>query len=304
MSIPDFQSIMLPLLQEISYDKEYPIREIIERLAKKFNLTSEDRKVLLPSGQQFVFDNRVGWARTYLYKAGLLEVPKRGIIRITERGKEVLNKKLNKIDVRFLYQFEEFRKFHEYKKPLKEDQQPLPEVEETFSPEEKIEKAYNFYNNSLITDILKLIYKLSPQAFEKLVVEVLVKMGYGGAFEDAAQIIGGTGDEGIDGLIKQDPLGLDVIYIQAKRWEAHVGRPELHKFVGALQGKHAQKGVFITTSDFTKDAIDYVKGLGGSKIILINGETLAKLMIKYNVGLTTTRVFEVKRIDQDYFEEY
>lgn len=301
MAIPDYQSIMLPLLQEISDGKEYLIRDVIEKLAKKFNLTPDERKKLLPSGQQFIFDNRVSWAKTYLFKAGLLDVPKRGIVKITEKGKQVLNQKINKIDNTFLMQFEEFRKFYEYKK-TKEQNQTIILDEEKLSPEELIENAYNSYNNNLVSEILDLIHKISPKVFEKLVVEVLVNMGYGGTFEDAAQVIGGTADEGIDGIIKQDPLGLDVIYIQAKRWETNIGRQELQKFVGALQGKHAQKGVFITSSDFTKDAIDYVKNLS-SKVILINGETLAKMMIKYNVGVTTKRAFEVKKIDHDYFEE-
>lgn len=310
VSIPIVRSIMLPLLQEVADGKEYSLKDICERLARKFNLTPEEQNKLLPSGQT-VFGNRVGWARTYLCKAGLLSAPRKGTIKITEKGKEVLRLGLNKLDDKFLaQQSEEFKAFIGKaggKKTPERDRlssgELIKDERETLPPEELIEEAYNFYNETLISNILDSIRKTTPGGFEKLVIDVLVKMGYGGAFEEAAKVIGRPGDEGIDGVIKQDPLGLDVIYVQAKRWETNIGRQELQKFVGALQGKHAHKGVFITTSDFTEDAKDYVKNLGGNKIVLIDGETLGKLMIKYNVGVTTSKTYEIKKIDSDYFNE-
>jgi restriction system protein len=303
MSIPDFQTIMLPLLQFISDRQEHSLRESIEFLAVHFKLTEEERKERLPSGQQAVFDNRVGWARTYLMKAGLLEAPRRGYFKITDRGLKVLEKKPQFINVPFLKQFPEFLEFHSSKQSS--DTTIGTDVtvsSDSRTPAEVLEYSYETIRKELASEILSRLKTGSPQFFEKVVVELLVKMGYGGSRTDAGQAVGKSGDGGIDGIIKEDRLGLDVIYIQAKRWDGAVGRPEIQKFVGALQGQKAKKGVFITTSTFTKEARDYVTVID-NKVVLIDGEQLAQLMIDYNLGVFTAAVYEVKKIDSDYFSE-
>jgi len=272
MAIPDYQSLMLPVLEEISDIKEYKIRDIIEALAKKFHLTEEERKELLPSGQQPIFDNRVAWAKTYLKKAGLLESPKRALIVISPRGLDVLKQKPAKINVKFLKQFPEFIEFQSAKKEDSENGGDESTEDVQATPEETFEKAYLQIRKSLAEELLNRVLKLSPAFFERLVVDLLVKMGYGGSIKDAGKAIGKSGDEGIDGTIKEDKLGLDIIYIQAKRWQPGniVGRPEIHKFIGALAGQGAKKGIFITTSTFTKDAQEYVPK-NETKIVLIDG---------------------------------
>lgn len=303
MAIPDFQRIMLPLLKFAADQQEHPKREAIECLAKQFNLTVEERKELLPSGQQMVFDNRVGWAITYLKKAGLLESPKRSFFRITQRGVEILKQNPPEINVKFLKQFPEFI---EFKEGPKEDKKEtiISEVEETTqeTPEETLENSYQKIRQYLAQDLLIQVKNCSPNFFEKLVIELLVKMGYGGSRKDAGEAIGKRGDEGIDGIIKEDKLGLDTIYLQAKRWESTVGRPEIQKFAGALQMQQARKGVFITTSNFSKDALEGVSKIP-SKIILIDGERLAQLMIDNNVGVSSINSYEIKKINTDYFTE-
>jgi restriction system protein len=298
MAIPDYQSIMLPLLKLAGDRKEHSLREAIEALADEFKLTDEERKELLPSGRQATFDNRVGWARTYMKKAGLLESMKRGYFEITERGLDVLRQNPREIDNAFLRQFPEFIEFQtpQDKKRIEQD------VGDTQTPEEEIEAAYQGVRQELTTELLQTIKSCSPSFFEHLVVDLLVKMGYGGTRKDAGQAIGGSGDGGIDGIIKEDRLGLDIVYIQAKRWDSPVGRPEIQKFAGALQGQRARKGIFITTSAFTQSAQDYVSRID-SKIVLIDGDTLAQLMIDYNIGVTTVTSYELKRVDTDYFTE-
>lgn len=299
MSIPDYQSIMLPLLNLIADQKEHSLRETIEVLAERFKLSDDDRKEFLPSGQQAIFDNRVGWARTYLKKAGLVETTRRGYFRITKRGLEVLAKKPGEINAAFLKQFPEFIEFQN----LKRDQQRNEEEEDLEkTPEESIEGAHQIIKQKLAAELLQNIKSISPSFFEKLVIDLLVKMGYGGTRKEAGKAVGRSGDEGIDGIINEDRLGLDIVYIQAKRWEGVVGRPEIQKFVGALQGQRSQKGIFITTSTFTKDAIEYASRID-SKIVLIDGDTLAQLMIDHNVGVSPMAVYEIKRIDFDYFTE-
>jgi len=303
MAIPDYQSIMLPLLKLVSDGQEYYLRDIIEKLADEFKLSEKERKELLPSGQQSIFSNRVGWARTYLKQAGLLEATRRGYIRITERGKQVLSQNPKYIDVKFLEQFPEFLEFRQRRRDKNEEKEKIKKEDIPLeTPEELLEIAYQKIRNELANEILKQIKKCSPSFFEKLVVDLLVKMGYGGTRKDAGKAIGKTKDGGIDGIIKEDRLGLDIIYIQAKRWEGIVGRPEIQKFAGALQGQRAKKGIFITTSAFTEDAKEYVSKID-SKIILIDGETLAQLMIDYNVGVFPVRTYEIKKIDIDYFSE-
>jgi len=299
MAIPGYQDLMLPLLKLVSDGKEYSLREIIERLAEEFNLSEEDRNEFLPSGQQRVFDNRVNWAKTYLLKAGLLESPKRGYIKISKAGKQFLvdNPNLNKLTKEDLMQFESFREFIS-----RGNKKNMVLHIDSETPTEIIEQKIQEVNEALADELLRKIKGSSPKFFEKLVIDLLLKMGYGGSEKEMAEVVGKSGDEGIDGTIKEDKLGLDVIYIQAKRWEGPVGRPEIQKFVGALAGKKAKKGVFFTTSTFTDEAKDYVSHLE-QKVVLIDGNKSADLMIKYNVGVSVERVIEIKRIDSDYFEE-
>jgi restriction system protein len=300
MAIPDYQSCMLPLLEFYSDGQNHNFREAVEALAKEFSLTDKERREMLPSGQQEIFDNRIGWARTYMKKAGLIEAPKRGVNRISTRGMDVLKQKPQRIDVNYLTQFKEFQDFRALRHTKVEEVSETQMNDKT--PEESLEIAYQRIRNDLASDLLQRLKACSPAFFERLVVEVIVKMGYGGTRQDAGKAIGKSGDGGIDGIIKEDKLGLDAIYIQAKRWENTVGRPEIQKFVGALTGLRAKKGLFITTSNFSSDSEDYVSRID-AKVVLIDGETLAQLMIEYNVGVSTVNVYEVKKVDSDYFSE-
>jgi restriction system protein len=301
--IPDYQSIMLPLLEFISDGKEYKMRNVTDELAIKFGVTEEEQKELLPSGVAPVFYNRTAWAKTYLKKAGLIDSPKQGIVVISKRGLDVLKKKPSSINVQFLKQFSEFVEFQTSKRE-DEIETETSEEQSIQTPEESLETAYQKIRKSLASELINKVVELSPAFFEKLVVELLVKMGYGGSLKDAGKAMGKSGDEGIDGTIKEDKLGLDIIYIQAKRWKPGnvVGRPELQKFVGALAGQGAKKGIFITTSNFTKEAIEYTPR-NETKIVLIDGHQLAQLMIDYNLGCTSQQTYEVKKIDSDYFGE-
>lgn len=301
MAIPDYQSIMLPLLTFAADGPEHSLREAIEGLAEKFGLADTERKELLPSGQQPTFDNRVAWARTYMSKAGLLEATRRGYFRITQRGKDVLVKSPSKINVNFLEQFPEFIEFRSKRRERDETTESI-ETENLQTPGELLETAYQKLREDLSAELLKIVKECSAAFFERLVIDLLVRMGYGGTRKEAGKAIGRSGDEGIDGIINEDRLGLDVVYIQAKRWQGPVGRPEIQKFAGALQGHRARKGIFITTSSFTKDAEDYVDKID-SKIVLIDGEQLAQLMIDHNVGVAPVGSYETKRIDSDYFIE-
>lgn len=280
------------------------MRDVTDSLASLLGVTEDEKKELLPSGAAPVFYNRTAWAKTYLKKAGLLDSPKQGIITITKRGIDVLKRNPNSIDVKYLKQFSEFVDFQTTKR---EDDYNITEpIDETSieTPEEALETAYQKIRKSLASDILNKVTTLPPAFFERLVVELLVKMGYGGSIKDAGRAIGKSGDEGIDGTIKEDKLGLDIIYIQAKRWQPGnvVGRPELQKFVGALAGQGAKKGIFITTSSFTREALDY-SPKNETKIVLIDGQQLAQFMIDYDLGVTSVNKYEVKRMDSDYFAE-
>jgi restriction system protein len=298
MSIPDYQTLMLPLLLFLGDGKEHPLGEAVDALATEFGLTEDERQQLLPSGTSTIIGNRVGWARTYLKKAGLLDSAKRGVIRLTERGTQVLKKKPVRIDVKFLERYPEFVEFR-----TRHSQPQAASSEATAAtPEEALEDAHERLQASLESDLLQRVKTASPAFFERLVVDLLVRMGYGGSFRDAGQAIGKSGDGGIDGIIKEDRLGLDVIYMQAKRWEAAVGRPEIQKFAGALQGHRAKKGVFITTSSFSRDAFEFVERID-SKIVLIDGPTLARFMVDHGVGVSLVIEYQVKRIDSDYFTE-
>lgn len=304
MELPAYQTFMLPLLRMCADDGEHRFRDLVEQVSDEFNLTPAQRRELLPSGHQPIVHNRIGWAKTYLKKAGLLEYPRRGSVTVTSRGKEVLAQNPKAINVKFLKQFEEFGEFHKAARDKGVSVETAEEdgVEDV-SPEESLENAYQRLREDLVGEILDTVKACSPDFFERLVVEVLVAMGYGGSLREAGESVGKSGDGGIDGIIREDKLGLDVIYIQAKRWNDNtVGRPEVQKFVGALQGRRARKGVFITTARFSKEAIEFASNLE-SKVILIDGHELARLMIDFDVGVTKKATYEVKRLDADYFSE-
>jgi len=301
MAIPDYQTLMLPLQRVAGDQQEHSLREVIDQLSEEFGLTEEERKELLPSGQQEIVANRVAWARTYMGKAGLLESTRRGYFKITDRGLKVLKKNPDRIDVKFLEQFEEFRQFRALRH-TKSEEQEIEEETHKRTPEEALESAYKQLRDNLANELLQQIKSCSPGLFEKIVVELLVKMGYGGSRQDAGRAIGRSRDEGIDGIIKEDRLGLDIIYIQAKRWENTVGRPEVQKFAGALQGQRARKGIMISTSVFSQEAQDYASRID-SKIVLIDGEQVAQLMIDHSLGVSPMAAYEIKKIDTDYFTE-
>jgi restriction system protein len=304
MAVPDFQTIMLPLIQMMSNKQEYSLTEMVDYLAKKFQLSEDDIAEQIPSGRQRRFYNRVAWATTHLKKAAVIENTQRGVFRLTERGADLLTQNLAKIDLSILRKYPEFIEFRNAKKT---DEQKvlmldIPVLESIKTPDELLYETYRTIRDALAAEILDKVKTCTPPFFERLVVELLVKMGYGGTLQDAGQAVGKSGDGGIDGIIKEDRLGLDVIYLQAKRWEATVGRPDLQAFAGALLGKQARKGVFITTSNFSSGAKSYVDTIT-SNIILIDGEQLAELMIDYNVGVSVAATYEIKRIDSDYFIE-
>ncbi|WP_434347868.1 restriction endonuclease [Myxococcus virescens] len=301
MPIPDFQSAMLPVLRLAQDGKDHTLREAVEAIAVEFKVTDAESNEMLPSGRQRKLHNRVGWAKTYLQKAGLLEANGRGRFRITPRGREALQNKLSRIDLKFLARFPEYNAFVALRHDaadVEPSTSPLPATSET--PEEILEDSYQELRKRLADELLERIKACDPRFFEKLVVDLLVAMGYGGSRRDAGQAVGQSGDEGIDGIIKEDRLGLDVVYIQAKRWAKNVGRPVVQEFTGSLEGQRARKGVLITTSDFSRDARDYVKQIE-KKIVLINGVELAKLMIDHGVGVTEVATYTVKKLDLDYF---
>jgi restriction system protein len=296
---------MLPLLQHLSDQKEHSMKDVVAALAKEFKLTEEDLAQLLPSGRTPLFYNRVGWSRLHLKKAGLVEDPERGLVKITPQGMEALSQNPRQFDKKFLLQYPSYKKaVDESRERYKAKSLAVVDNEKVdeSTPEEALEASFAELQEGLATEILDSIMKCSAAFFERLVIDVIVKMGYGGSRREAGQAIGRAGDEGIDGIIKEDKLGLDIIYIQAKRWQGTVGRPEIQKFAGALLGQKAKKGIFITTSSFSGDAVNYVKNLD-SKIILIDGRHLADLMIEYNVGVNPVATYEIKKVDSDYFIE-
>jgi len=299
MPIPDYQTLMLPLLRCFADGKEHSIQDLVNTLAREFSLSPEELRELLPSGKQTVFYSRVGWAKTYLVKARLIDKVRRSHYVITRRGREVLNENPSEIKNEFLAQFPEFAEFRR-REVQKETQSKKGICKEEKTPEEVLEEAYAELRDSLAQELLDIVRQSTPAFFERLVVELLVRMGYGGSHREAARAVGQVGDEGIDGIIDQDRLGLDTIYIQAKKWDQCVGRPEIQKFVGALAGKRAKKGVFITTSSFSQEAVRYVSTIE-AKIVLIDGKRLAELMIDYGVGVTTVTTYQLKRVDSDYF---
>jgi restriction system protein len=303
MAIPDYETLMLPVLQYVSDGKEHPLKEITISMADSFKLTPEEREQRIPSGQSTYIQNRTGWAKTYLKKAGLLASPKRGLIQITDRGREVLSRKPVRIDGAFLEQFQEFKDF-QARSTTQQEAEPVqtPSIERQ-TPEETIEQSYMALRSQLADELLEQIKGCTSDFFERLVVDVIVAMGYGGTQRDAARATQRSNDGGIDGIIKQDRLGLDTIYIQAKKWDESrpIHRPEIQKFAGALQGVRARKGIFITTSSFSDGAREYVATID-SKIVLIDGTELAQLMIDHGIGVTPHQTYEIKKLDSDYFE--
>lgn len=297
MAVPDYQELMLPLLKLAAADGDHLLSEATDRLADEFRLAGAEREELLPSGRQPRFHNRVSWARTYLVKAGLLQSSGRGRFRITSRGRAALDAGPKRIDNEYLNQFPEFR---EFKKRSPQPPAPSPSPEQT--PEEALEEIYLSLRRELAQDLLERIKRCSPRFFERLVVDLLVAMGYGGSRQDAGRAVGQSGDGGIDGVIKEDKLGLDAVYIQAKRWEGVVRSPVVQTFAGSLEGQRARKGVLITTSQFSQAARDYVDKIE-KKIVLIDGNELASLMVEHNVGVTEVAAYSVKRVDVDYFDE-
>nr|WP_196796883.1 restriction endonuclease [Sporosarcina sp. P33] len=305
MSMPGYQEFMYPFLKCLADREEHTLQEMYQTLADHFNLNEKEKEAMLPSGNQLVFHNRIGWARTYLKKAGLLENVRRATFVITEDGEKVLSDpSITKIDNRFLMRYETFRKF----KSPKEDQGETsldPDVidpDNDKTPREILEDSYKLLKEETKDELLAKILECSPLFFERLVVKLFVAMGYGGSVEDAGRAIGKSGDEGIDGIIKEDTLGLDMIYIQAKRWQNSVHRPEIQKFVGSLEGQRAKKGIFITTSEFSKGAREYIRFID-KKIVLIDGSQLTDLMFTYDIGVSNQETYITKQIDLDYFEQ-
>jgi len=304
MAIPDYETIMRPLLESCADGENHRVRDLAEVLAETFKLAPAERAELLPSGT-VKFVSRVGWAKTYLKQAGLLEQPGRAMVRITARGKEALHS-AERIDNTYLSRFAEFRAFkdrsHTAQRPS--DAASASAFEEVVTPQEALQQAFDELRGSLVNDVLDALLHASPAFFERAVVDLLRAMGYGGSVEDASALLGGPGDGGVDGAIKEDTLGLDTVYVQAKKWAEGrtVGDREIRDFIGALQLQRARKGVFFTTSDFTKSARDSATR-SESRVVLINGKKLAELMVDYKVGVSVTSTLELKRLDSDYFEE-
>jgi restriction system protein len=308
MPMPTHEDAMLPVLQILRGGGQHHRRALADAMADHFSLSAAEREALLPSGKMPVIRSRTGWALSYMKQAGLVRSPKRGWYEITPLGIEALAAAPKRIDNDYLMRFEGFREFRERSKsPTDEGGSPEPKPKEggdvsPIPPDEALEAAYGRLRTAIEAELLDTVRTVTPGFFEQLVVDLLVRMGYGGNRDEAARAIGKSGDEGIDGVIDEDRLGLDVIYIQAKRWEAAIGRPEIQKFAGALQGQRSNKGIFITTSTFTRDAEDYARRIG-SRIVLIDGRRLASLMFEHDVGVTPRRSFTTKVLDSDYFEE-
>ena len=317
MAIPKYDEMYQEFLEALSDGELHKIGEIRDTLARVFNVSAEERKELLPSGKQPLFNNRVNWTSSYLKQAGLIKNSARGVYHITESGKRALAAHVSQIDNNFLMSFDSFKEFLSRSSPSTTDSDVVTSVTKinhsfaqqpgtsSESPQDILDEAYNKIKATLIEDVLSEIMKQSPTFFEHLVVYLLTRMGYGGSLKGAGTVTRSTGDEGIDGIIREDKLGFNLIYIQAKRWDRNstVGRPDLQKFVGALAGQGATKGLFITTAQFTKEAVEYANKQHTTKIILIDGISLAELMIEYNVGVSVEATYSIKRIDSDFFDD-
>jgi restriction system protein len=304
MSVPDYQTLMRPVLEVLVDGGERAAPAIRTMVAERLRLSESDLRDLVPSGQKPLFHDRVSWAISYLKQAGLLERPRRGVYRLSSRGVDVLRTHSGRIDNEVLNQFDEFREFlRRSGAGGKKRPSSKPSRSDTKTPEENLENAYSGVRSAIEAELLQQVKSASPLFFERLVVELLVAMGYGGSLKDAGQAIGRTGDGGIDGIIKEDRLGLDVIHVQAKRWDGRtVGRPEVQAFAGSLDGVRAKKGILITTSTFSRDAFDYVDRID-KRIILIDGDRLVSLMYDFSVGVTLTATYAVKKVDADFFSD-
>lgn len=300
MTVPDFQSLMLPIVQLMGDGQEHSKSQYVDELAAQLGLSTNDQSQLLPSGTQTVFENRVAWAVTYLTKARLLKRTGRGRVRITDVGRQALDENPVRIDMHFLERYPEYRNFRD-RSSNRADSQSRPDSEQDQTPDERLETSYRTLRQTLAQDLLERIKQAPPAFFEQVVVDLLIAMGYGGSRQDAGQAVGKSGDGGIDGIIKEDKLGLDFVYVQAKRWDETVGRPLVQAFAGSLEGRRARKGVFITTSAFTGEAQHYVTQIE-KRIVLVDGEQLAQLMIDHGVGVADVATYHVKRIDSDYFD--
>ncbi len=304
MAIPTYEELMLPLLKLLSDKNTYTNKQCNEILAKLCNITEEEKRETLPSKKSPIFYNRVNWAKTYMKKAGLVEAPKRGEVRITYLGEQLLKENPTELKSKDLERYDSFIEFTNKSNKNNSTVNRVTDIEENKTPDESLEDAILKLKISLVDELLEKIHNSSFDFFERLVIDLLIKMGYGGSREEAGQATKKTADGGIDGIINEDRLGLDSIYIQAKRWkDTMVGRPEIQKFSGALDTPGATKGVFITTSTFTKEAKEYAKNINNKKIVLIDGSQLAKFMIDFNVGVSLETVYEIKKVDSDYFIE-
>jgi restriction system protein len=299
MAVPDFQTLMRPVLAALEDGRERAISDIRDDLAVEFELSEDDLRERIPSGRVPTFQNRVGWATTYLYRTGLLDRPRRAVYALTDRGRQVLNENPDRVDLSVLAQFDELDELRHGKAAGAEASAERAAKVEADTPEERLERAHRELNSALAAELMEQVQQQTPEFFEQLVLDVLLTMGYGGSREDAAERLGRSGDEGIDGIVREDRLGLNVIYLQAKRWANPVGRPGIQNFMGAMEGQGATKGVFITTSTFATPAKEYVERATTKRVVLIDGERLANLMIEFGVGVTVDPHYEVKRIALD-----
>ena len=301
-SIPQYHTLMLPLLKVMGTRNEMTTKQMRDEVAENLGLTVEALSQRLPSGTQNAFDNRMGWARTYLFKAGLLERPRRATYAISETGRKLLANPPSEIDVDFLKSYEQFNQFLGSSKNDEETLVPAEVIDDQLTPEEQIEKGVRQIQRELQLEVLDRVKQLPPEGFEQLVLRLLVGMGYGGSMADVQGVARGA-DGGVDGVVNQDHLGLDRIYIQAKRWEGSVGRPVIQGFVGALAGVGASKGVIMTTSTFAQPAQEYVRTLTDRRIVLVDGQKMSELMLKHGIGVSTKQTFVIQRMDEDFFLE-
>ena len=304
MSIPDFQSIMLPFLHVLSDGQERSMKEMVDSLAQRFSLTDTELEELLPSGQQTIFSNRVAWTKSHLKNAGLVDNPSRGRVRLSSDGARVLSEAPVRIDIRYLRQFESYRTFTGQNKVASDQTTSVPDVIDTeeATPLELFESSFGQMRDALADELLSRLLECHPQFFEKIVVKLLQAMGYGGQFGEG-KVTNYSQDGGIDGVIYEDKLGLDLVCIQAKRWQGTVGRPVVQSFVGSMDMIRAKKGVVITTADFSRDAVDFVDRIEGKRVVLINGKQLCQLMIDHNVSVSIKGTFALKEVSNDFFEE-
>jgi len=300
--VPPYHTLMLPLLKVMGNRNEMTTKQMRDEVAQNLGLSVEALSERLPSGTQNAFDNRMGWARTYLFKAGLLDRPRRATYAISETGKKLLANPPAEINVDFLRSYEQFNQFFGSSKSDKESLASTDVIDDELTPEEQIEKGVRQIQRELQVEVLDRVKQLPPEGFEQLVLRLLVGMGYGGSMADVQGVARGA-DGGVDGVVNQDHLGLDRIYIQAKRWEGSVGRPVIQGFVGALAGVGASKGVIMTTSTFAQPAQEYVRTLTDRRIVLVDGQRMSELMLKHGIGVSTKQTFVIQRMDEDFFLE-